>query len=122
MTSTTAEAKLQEWMQSCQEFHKTEKRIEKAVQSSIGLSLNEFYLLHHLSAQPKQKFRIQDAAELIRLSQSATSRLVMRLESEDIAAVERRICDIDKRGVYVHLTEAGEQLFNKASEAVSEVL
>ncbi|HZK05325.1 MAG TPA: hypothetical protein VFC82_05675 [Actinomycetaceae bacterium] len=114
--------KLEAWMQSCQEFRRTEQLLEGATQSAAGLSLNELYLLHHLLAEPEHKFRVQDAARLIQLSQSATSRLVMRLASLAEPAVERRMCEIDKRGVYIHLTEAGRKLHAQAAQSVEALL
>jgi DNA-binding MarR family transcriptional regulator len=53
------------------------------------------------------KFRAQDLAEAVHLSQSALSRLVDRLARHGL--VERCGCEGDRRGVYVVLTEAGQQ-------------
>lgn len=122
MTTNGADQRIQQWMQSCQEFRRTEQLLEGATQSAAGLSLNEFYLLHHLLEQPEHKSRVQDAARLIQLSQSATSRLVMRLETLAVPAVDRRVCAIDKRGVYVHLTNAGRELHREAAQSLGNLL
>jgi hypothetical protein len=53
------------------------------------------------------KFRAQDLADAVHLSQSALSRLVDRLARHGL--VERCGCEGDRRGVYVVLTEAGQQ-------------
>ena len=65
-------------------------------------------------------FRAQDLAEAVHLSQSALSRLVDRLARHGL--VERCGCDVDRRGVYVVLTEAGERRHAEAVPTHRDVL
>ena len=67
-----------------------------------------------------RKFRAQDLAEAVHLSQSALSRLVDRLARHGL--VERCGCDVDRRGVYVVLTEAGERCHTEAVPTHRDVL
>jgi DNA-binding MarR family transcriptional regulator len=78
---------------------------ELGEQHSLGVS--DFEVLDRLAESEEHKFRAQDLAEAVHLSQSALSRLVDRLAGRGL--VERCGCDQDRRGIYVVLTEAGEQ-------------
>src|SRR5580693_1045371 len=69
-------------------------------------------LLERLTESEERKFRAQDLAEAVHLSQSALSRLVDRLARHGL--VERCGCEGDRRGVYVVLTEAGERRHTEA--------
>ena len=62
-------------------------------------------MLDRLSESPEDKFRAQELADAVHLSQSALSRLIDRLEKHGL--VERSLCGEDRRGIYVNLTEAG---------------
>ncbi|MDQ1040629.1 DNA-binding MarR family transcriptional regulator [Streptomyces sp. V3I8] len=55
--------------------------------------------------------RVQNIADRIHLSQSALSRLIGRLEKEGL--VERSVCQEDRRGVWVALTEKGRDLHTR---------
>ncbi|MGW6011727.1 MarR family winged helix-turn-helix transcriptional regulator [Streptomyces sp. NPDC055210] len=57
---------------------------------------------------PAEQCRVQNIADRIHLSQSALSRLIGRLEKEGL--VERSICQEDRRGVWVALTQKGRDL------------
>ena len=70
-----------------------------------GLGVTEFEVLERLAENPGHKFRVQELAESVHLSQSALSRLVDRLVKN--ALVERCACDNDRRGIYVVLTAEG---------------
>src|SRR6267378_4240877 len=70
-----------------------------------GLGVSEFEVLDRLSESREHKFRAQELADAVHLSQSALSRLIDRLEKHGL--VERCSCGEDRRGVYVLLTPAG---------------
>ena len=71
-----------------------------------GLSASEFEVLDTLSeydcAKPP---RVQELAGHVCITQSALSRMIGRLESQNL--VTRALCVDDRRGVYVVLTDAG---------------
>jgi DNA-binding MarR family transcriptional regulator len=56
----------------------------------------------------------------VHLSQSALSRLIDRLAR--VGLVERCMCDMDRRGIYVTLTEAGRQRHAEAAPTHHDVL
>ena len=81
--------------------------LERELGERHGLGVSDFEVLERLAESDGRKFRAQDLAEAVHLSQSALSRLVDRLARHDL--VERCGCDVDRRGIYVVLTEAGER-------------
>ncbi|MET8752070.1 MarR family transcriptional regulator [Streptomyces sp. NPDC004667] len=92
-----------------------EAHIERALQSGHGLSVREYSLLDVLSRQhsgPGGHLRMHQVAESVVLSQSATTRLVSRLE--DRGLLNRYICDTDRRGIYTDVSEAGLALLAEA--------
>ncbi|WP_199548996.1 MarR family winged helix-turn-helix transcriptional regulator [Streptomyces sp. N35] len=92
-----------------------ETRIEKALQSAHDLSVREYSLLDVLSRQhsgPGGHLQMKQVADAVVLSQSATTRLVARLE--DRGLLTRYICDTDRRGIYTDVTEEGQALLAAA--------
>lgn len=92
-----------------------ESRIERALQSAHELSAREYALLVTLSRQhsgPGGHLRMQQVADALVLSQSATTRLVTRLE--DRGLLNRYLCDTDRRGIYTDVTDAGLTLLAEA--------
>ena len=85
-----------------------------------GLGVSEFEVLDRLSESPEHKFRAQELADAVHLSQSALSRLIDRLEKNGL--VERCLCGEDRRGIYVLLTEAGLRRHAEAAPVHREVL
>ena len=85
-----------------------------------GLGVSEFEVLERLSESPDRKFRAQELAEAVHLSQSALSRLIDRLARSGL--VERCLCDNDRRGIFVTLTDTGQQRHDEAAPTHREVL
>src|SRR5579864_6451193 len=81
--------------------------LERELGERHGLGVSDFEVLERLAESEGRKFRAQDLAEAVHLSQSALSRLVDRLARHGL--VERCGCDEDRRGIYVVLTEAGKR-------------
>ncbi|MEV6211238.1 MarR family transcriptional regulator [Kitasatospora sp. NPDC051914] len=92
-----------------------EAHIERALQAEHGLSVREFSVLDVLSAQHDGDgghFRMAQLADAVVLSQSATTRLVTRLEDRGLLA--RYLCPTDRRGIYTNVTGAGLDLLEQA--------
>lgn len=90
-------------------------RIEKQLQPAHGISLREFSLLEVLNRQHDGEgghLQMKEVAAAVALSQSATTRLVARLE--DRGLLTRYICSTDRRGIYTDVTEAGRELLEAA--------
>jgi DNA-binding MarR family transcriptional regulator len=85
-----------------------------------GLGVTEFEVLERLAENSEHKFRVQELAESVHLSQSALSRLIGRLEQAGL--VQRSLCDADRRGIYVCLTDAGRRRHAEALPTQRAVL
>ncbi|MFF0694440.1 MarR family winged helix-turn-helix transcriptional regulator [Streptomyces tendae] len=92
-----------------------EAHIERALQTGHDLSLREYSLLDVLSRQHDGDgghLQMKQVADAVVLSQSATTRLVTRLE--DRGLLERYLCPTDRRGIYTNVTATGLQLLDEA--------
>jgi DNA-binding MarR family transcriptional regulator len=94
--------------------------LERELGERHGLGVTEFEVLERLAEDQQHKFRVQELAEAVHLSQSALSRLIGRLEQHGL--VERSLCDLDRRGIYVCLTEAGRRRHAEALPTQRAVL
>ncbi|BAU88356.1 marR family transcriptional regulator [Streptomyces laurentii] len=92
-----------------------EAHIERALQSRHDLSVREYSLLDVLSRQHDGEgghLQMKQVADAVVLSQSATTRLVNRLE--DRGLLSRYLCPTDRRGIYTNVTAAGLELLQEA--------
>jgi DNA-binding MarR family transcriptional regulator len=94
--------------------------LERELGERHGLGVSDFEVLARLAEAAEHKFRAQDLADAVHLSQSALSRLVDRLARHGL--VQRFTCDMDRRGIYVQLTEAGQQRFAEAEPTHLDIL
>src|SRR5215475_1461033 len=94
--------------------------LERDLGERHGLGVSEFEVLERLAENGEHKFRVQELAEAVHLSQSALSRLIGRLEQHGL--VQRSLCDLDRRGIYVCLTEAGRRRHAEAQPTHRSVL
>ncbi|MEV0662916.1 MarR family winged helix-turn-helix transcriptional regulator [Actinomadura luteofluorescens] len=92
-----------------------ESRVERALQAEHRLSAREYSLLDVLSRQHDGEgghLQMRQVADSVVLSQSATTRLVTRLE--DRGLLSRYLCPTDRRGIYTDVTDAGLRLLEEA--------
>lgn len=92
-----------------------EAHLERALQAAHDLSVREYSLLDVLSRQHSGEgghLRMTQVADAVVLSQSATTRLVTRLE--DRGLLSRYLCATDRRGIYADVSEAGLALLDAA--------
>ena len=97
-----------------------EAELERALASSVELSVVEYTVLDALSRQDGWHMRMQQLARAAALSPSATTRLVTRLE--DRALISRVLCADDRRGIYTELTAIGRSLYERARPIHDETL
>lgn len=84
-----------------------EAHLERAL-APHGISVRKYSVLDVLARQHDGDgghLQMKDLAAAVTLSQSATTRLVARLE--DRGLLERYICPTDRRGIYTEVTPAG---------------
>jgi DNA-binding MarR family transcriptional regulator len=94
--------------------------LERELGARHGLGISDFEVLDRLVEAEQHHARAQDLAEQVHLSQSALSRLVDRLARHGL--VQRFTCDMDRRGIYVQLTDAGLAKHAEAAPTQHEVL
>jgi DNA-binding MarR family transcriptional regulator len=92
-----------------------ESSIERELQAAHDLSAREYSLLDVLSRQHEGEgghLQMRQVAESVVLSQSATTRLVTRLENRGL--LSRYLCPTDRRGIYTDVTDKGRRLLEEA--------
>lgn len=107
-----AEAQARGWRRLAVLQTRIENRIGAVLEADHDLSVSEFTVLDVLGRQDDWHMRMQQLANAVVLSQSATTRLVTRLEDRGLLA--RYLCDTDRRGIYSEVTAAGRTLLDAA--------
>ncbi|MDV8021492.1 MarR family winged helix-turn-helix transcriptional regulator [Rhodococcus sp. IEGM 1330] len=105
----------QNWLALAVLHGRIESRIERALQTNHNLSAREYWLLDVLG-RPHDgvggHLQMKQVADAVVLSQSATTRLVTRLE--DRGLLTRYLCPTDRRGIYTDVSEEGLALLEAA--------
>jgi len=103
---------LRAWRAFLRSHATVSRSLERALEDS-DLTLAGYGVLVVLSEAPEQQLRLHQIAERIGLTKSGLSRLIDRLEARGF--VERRACELDKRGQYAVVTAAGRRAFRRAA-------
>ena len=88
------------------------KRLDAELDQAHGLPMTSYEVLHHLDEALGGRMRMRDLAEQAQLSRSGLTRLVDRLEREELLV--RCSCEHDARGSYACLTERGRERLEDA--------
>ena len=120
MTATTDAHVSERWRELLDSHARVSGALEKALQTEHGLGVSEFEVLDRLASGDKDHRRMQELAESVHLSQSALSRLIGRLEEEEL--VSRAICSDDRRGIFACITDAGRKRHADAAPTRARVL
>ncbi|MFF4382033.1 MarR family winged helix-turn-helix transcriptional regulator [Kitasatospora sp. NPDC001547] len=97
--------------------------LDRELGERYGLGMSEFEVLERLVEEcggGGHAVRVSELAHTVHLSQSALSRLIARLEKAGL--VTRAMCESDRRGVLLTLTEAGRERYEQARPLHREVL
>ncbi|MCW2598124.1 MAG: hypothetical protein QOF92_4604 [Pseudonocardiales bacterium] len=109
------------WHELMSRYHRVSCVLDRALQSTHGISGSEFAVLEQLAeTRPDNTLRMHDLGEHAHVTQSALSRLVARLEADGL--VHRQMCVDDRRSVWARLTPAGLDLYRAARPTQREVL
>jgi DNA-binding MarR family transcriptional regulator len=110
----TTTALAQHWCALSVLHERIADRIGRRLEAEHGLSVRELSLLTVLDRQSEGRhLQMRQVADAIVLSQSATTRLVTRME--DRGLLQRTICADDRRGIYTDVTESGRKLLAEAT-------
>ncbi|AIQ59833.1 MarR family winged helix-turn-helix transcriptional regulator [Paenibacillus borealis] len=122
MKNTPANDLITSWLSLSHIQMNVAAALEAKLTENYQLSLKEFYVLLFLSEAPEKKLKLQQLESMVGLSQSAVSRLVSRFEAKGCGALERKVCDDDRRSIYTSLTDIGQNKVDRAQVTVKEVL
>ena len=114
--------KIDNWVQLTKYVHYIETLIEKKMKQSYNLSLKEFYVLYEIYKAKGKKYKINDLIKIVDLSQSAMSRLIVRIEKSEKALVVRQECVEDQRAMYIYLTEEGLKITESALNTYEKLI
>ncbi len=112
-TTTTSPAEklsqreLQAWVGMLRVHAAVTKALDAQLVAEHGISLSSYEVLLHLDGADGRRLRMSELAELAALSRSGLTRLVDRLECEQLLV--RESCPSDARGSFALLTDAGRE-------------
>jgi DNA-binding MarR family transcriptional regulator len=108
------------WRSLLTSYNEVAGRLERQLQDEHGLTMGEYETLDRLVGARCDERRMQDLAADMYLSQSALSRTVARLEKSGLAT--RTLCESDRRGIFVKVTDAGLQRHAEARKTQLAIL
>jgi DNA-binding MarR family transcriptional regulator len=94
--------------------------LERELQQRHGIGVSEYEALEWMIENGKEECRALELTEALPLSQSAASRVITRLDRHGL--VTRSLCEADRRGIYVCLTDAGRERYRAARPTHRAVL
>ena len=108
------------WRSMLTSYNEVASHLERALQDGHDLTMGEFETLDRLIGAECGDRRMQELAADMYLSQSALSRTVARLEKSGL--VTRSLCEDDRRGEFVRVTDAGLKRHTEARKTHGAVL
>ncbi|MFD9892648.1 MarR family winged helix-turn-helix transcriptional regulator [Amycolatopsis sp. NPDC059027] len=112
LADDAVEARAQGWRTLAALHARIEDKLQRALEREHELSVSEYSVLDSLGRQDGYHLRMNQLANAVVLSQSATTRLVGRLEDRNL--LQRYLCPDDRRGIYTEVTPAGRELLAAA--------
>ncbi|ETK33299.1 MarR family winged helix-turn-helix transcriptional regulator [Microbispora sp. ATCC PTA-5024] len=127
MNETDSDFVVMAWRELLARHAQVSCALERELGDKHGLGVSEFEVLERLaenlatcSSHDRTQLRVQELAGQVHLSQSALSRLIARLERDGLVA--RALCEADRRGVFVHITDEGRRRHAEATPTHRAVL
>jgi DNA-binding MarR family transcriptional regulator len=115
MPRTADEHLVEAWRALLDNHARAHVALERALKAH-DLGVSEYEVLERLASETDgRERRMQELGEALHLSQSALSRVVARLEKDGLA--RRGMCQEDRRGIYVCITDAGRERYEVARPA-----
>jgi DNA-binding MarR family transcriptional regulator len=106
------DAELAAWRGLLRSHARLTRELDVELVSSHGLPLTSYEVLLFLADSPEGRLRMSELADSVLLSRSGLTRLVDRLERQDL--LRRESCPSDRRGSYAVITQRGRALFDRA--------
>lgn len=114
--------KIENWIELTKYVYYIDTMIEKSLKQQYNLSLKEFYVLYEIYKAKGKKYKINDLIKIVDLSQSAMSRLIVRIEKISTPLVVRQECVEDQRAMYIYLTDEGLSVIERAIETYEQLM
>ncbi|MCD8821904.1 winged helix DNA-binding protein [Staphylococcus gallinarum] len=114
--------KIENWIELTKYVRYIDTMIEKSLKQQYNLSLKEFYVLYEIYKAKGKKYKINDLIKIVDLSQSAMSRLIVRIEKIAEPLVFRQECVEDQRAMYIYLTDEGLSVIEKAIKTYEQLI
>jgi DNA-binding MarR family transcriptional regulator len=105
--------RLKAWRTFLYAHAQVRRQLERELQAEQRMGLGEYEVLLTLAYSDGRRMRMSDLADRLALSRSGATRLIDRLEADEL--VERVSCETDRRGQWAHLTPAGLDRLRTAS-------
>jgi len=105
--------RLKAWRTFLYAHAQVRRQLERELQAEQRMGLGEYEVLLTLAYSDGRRMRMSDLADRLALSRSGATRLIDRLEADEL--VERVSCETDRRGQWAHLTPAGLDRLRSAS-------
>src|ERR1700681_2986412 len=109
---TLSEGELRAWRGLLRAHGCLARRLDAELERAHGLPMTSYEVLQHLHDSSGGRMRMCDLAEQAQLSRSGLTRLVDRLEREEL--LERCSCEQDARGSFACLTDSGRERLEEA--------
>lgn len=115
MTQTIArhDPRLAAWSAFLRAHARIVRELETELQAEQRMALTDYDVLVQLANAEDRRLRMSELADRLLLSRSGATRLVDRLVAQGL--VERVMCDVDRRGQWASLTDAGVDRLRQAS-------
>lgn len=110
---TRHDPRLAAWSAFLRAHARVVRELERELQAEQRMALTDYDVLVQLANADDHRLRMSELADRLLLSRSGATRLVDRLVAEGL--VERVMCDVDRRGQWASLTDAGYERLRQAA-------
>jgi DNA-binding MarR family transcriptional regulator len=110
---TRQDPRLAAWRAFLRAHARVVRELERELQVEQRMALTDYDVLVQLANAGDRRLRMSELADRLLLSRSGATRLVDRLVAQGL--VERVMCDVDRRGQWASLTDAGYERLRQAS-------
>jgi DNA-binding MarR family transcriptional regulator len=112
--------KVDAWATFLKSYNRLHQGMEEEMKRLGHPDLEIYDILWTLEKAPEGRLRYKDLGKKVYLSRYNISRLIERLEKQQL--IMRKSCQVDKRGVFAEITSAGKLLRARMWRDYSELI
>jgi DNA-binding MarR family transcriptional regulator len=105
--------RLDAWRTFLRAYTVVRRQLERELEAEQSMGLAEYEVLLLLAYSDQRRMRMSELADMLLLSRSGATRVIDRLEGEEL--VRRVSCETDRRGQWAELTDSGYDRLRTAS-------